>query len=346
MVPPISVYDAVGMDRLRRELRLDPARIRRLRAALLKRFAADQTAVAGIPAPERLLLHPLRLRQRRDSALDGASKLLLQTADGLLVETVVLRSASGRSTVCVSSQVGCAAACDFCATGKRGLARNLQAEEILDQVVQAGQLLAAEGRLLRNIVFMGMGEPLHNEQHVHRSLDMLLSAAYFHRPPTKITVSTVGIVDALRRLIQRYPAVRLAVSLHSVRQDVRERLMPAARRQPLGELRRAIGDANRAAQAAVMIEYLLLAGINDSPRDAQELVDWLRGLNVHVNLIPYNAINAAPHLTGSDGLTREAFSQLLKVAGVKTTTRHSLGRDIDAACGQLARHSERALAAP
>ncbi|MFK8112469.1 MAG: 23S rRNA (adenine(2503)-C(2))-methyltransferase RlmN, partial [Rubripirellula sp.] len=303
-----------------------------------------QQATASFPKAERLRLHCLGLFRRCDSEIDGATKLLFRTEPGMLIEAVVLRIASGRTTLCVSSQVGCAAACDFCATGKMGIAQDLSEEQILDQVLQAGQLLAKEGRKLRNIVFMGMGEPFHNEANLHRTLERLTAKEGFHHPPTKILVSTVGVADAMQRCAERFRDVNLALSLHSVRQEVREKLIPLARKYPLDQLRNTIAEVNRLQSCTVMIEYLMLEGVNDSVEDAAELIRWLDGLNVHVNLIPYNPIEDAPHLVGTQPEQRDRFASQLKQAGLKTTIRYSLGNDIAAACGQLVKKENRDLA--
>ncbi|MCG8451213.1 MAG: 23S rRNA (adenine(2503)-C(2))-methyltransferase RlmN [Pirellulales bacterium] len=339
-----SVFDIRAMEQLRRELRLDPQQIRRLRNELCKHFVADETALSGFSAREHVACHALELYHQCDSELDGATKLLFRTASGMLVESVILRIATGRTTLCISSQVGCAAACEFCATGKMGVAQNLSAEEILDQVLQAGQLLTSEDRRVRNIVFMGMGEPFHNEENLYLALDALVAPKLFHHPPTKILVSTVGIADAMIRCAHRFPEVNLALSLHSVRQEVRERLIPLAKKYPLDELRRAVQEVNRLQRCTLMIEYLMLADVNDSPDDARELIDWLQDLNVHVNLIPYNPIEDAPQLAATERTQREAFARILKKAGLQTTIRYSLGNDIAAACGQLVKKENRQIA--
>ncbi len=337
----VSLFDRPGFESLRKQLRLDPIGVRRLRNDLLKHFVSDEEALSHFPAADRVAVHSLELFHRSDSAVDGASKLLLKTAGGMLIESVILRVASGRTALCVSSQVGCAAACDFCATGKMGIARNLSADEILDQVLIAGQLLAGEQRSVRNIVFMGMGEPFHNEEHLYRSLEALTAPDLFHHSPTKLLVSTVGVADAMVRCAERFPKVNLALSLHSVRQEVREQLIPLARSYPLDQLRETVREINSKTKSPVMIEYLMLAGRNDSPADARELIAWLSGLRGHVNLIPYNPIEESPHLQGSDRATRAAFASQLKEAGIETTLRYSLGQDIAAACGQLVRHENR-----
>jgi 23S rRNA (adenine2503-C2)-methyltransferase len=237
--------------------------------------------------------------------------------------------------------VGCAANCEFCATGKMGIARNLSAAEILDQLIQANGLLAAEGRSIRNLVFMGMGEPLHNEDQLYAALDVLADRECFNLNLKRVLISTVGIPEAMLRCARRFPDARMALSLHSARQKVRERIVPIARRHGLAELRAALAEVAATGGHEVMIEYLLLAGINDGPADLEALVAYLRGIPVHINLIPYNAITGAWHLVGTDSQRRAEFSQALKAAGFAVTTRYSLGADIAAACGQLARQDDR-----
>jgi 23S rRNA (adenine2503-C2)-methyltransferase len=347
-----SLFDTAAVERLRRELKIDPQAVRRFRNALLKKGRSDDEALAELPSEVReafasqLDLHDLALHSRCDSEQDGASKLLFRTSAGMLIESVILRIATGRTTLCVSSQVGCAAACDFCATGKMGIARNLTPAEILDQLVQARQIVVAEGRTIRNLVFMGMGEPLHNEENLYATLDALTAPELFHHSASRILVSTVGLPDAMIRAARRFPEINFALSLHSAKQETRERIIPLAARYSLDELRQAIRALNRIqpASAEVMIEYLMLADVNDSADDARALIDWLGDLRVHLNLIPYNAIDDAPHLAGSSRATREAFGATLKAAGLKTTIRYSLGADIAAACGQLVRRENRQIA--
>ena len=341
----INIFDSDALECWRKQHGFDPERIRKLRIALCKRFLADDVVQEIIPsAKEQLQIHWLEINQRCDSQIDGATKLLMRTGDGLLLETVILRISTGRTTLCVSSQVGCAAACDFCATGKMGVAKNLSAAQILDQVVQAGQILTTENRQLRNIVFMGMGEPFHNEAELFSSIKTLIAPDVFYHPPTRILVSSVGVADGMIRCAQEFPNINLALSLHSIEQSVRSQLIPLAKKYPLDELRSALKEINRIQSCPVMIEYLMLADLNDALSQARDLAAWLNGLNVHVNLIPYNPISAAPHLVGSDRKTIDAFSAELKSAGMKTTTRYSLGKDIAAACGQLVQQENRRIA--
>lgn len=338
-------------------------RIRKFRNAFFKRFVDDsrlinEFLVSGATtsknlvegntrnqaASDELQLHCLEITKICDSEIDGATKLLMRTEDGLLLETVILRIETGRTTLCVSSQVGCAAACNFCATGKMGVARNLSAGQILDQVVLAGQLLKTENRRLRNIVFMGMGEPFHNELGLFEALERLIAPDFFNHSPSRILVSSVGVVDGMIRCAERFPEVKQALSLHSADQEMREKLIPLSRKYRLDELRSTIAEINRIQSCPFMIEYLMLSGLNDSERDARQLIHWLGGLNVHVNLIPYNPIDSAPHLVGSEESSLLQFSDILKASGLKTTTRYSLGKDIAAACGQLVQQENRRVA--
>jgi 23S rRNA (adenine2503-C2)-methyltransferase len=349
-MPQVSIYDSAAIEKLRAELRLEPQRVRRLRTLLLKKSLGVEAALAELPDEvreefgRRVAFHSLTVDSRFDSELDGATKLVLRTEAGYLIEAVILRTGTGRVALCISCQVGCAAACEFCATGQMGIARNLSAAEILDQIVLAGELLRDEGRAVRNIVFMGMGEPLHNEETLYEVVAALQAPELFHWPASRILVSTVGIPDAMVRCGRRFPDVNLALSLHSVRQDVREQIIPLATRYSLDELRSTLVKLNRIQQRPVMIEYLMLAGLNDSADDARGLLAWLSGLDVHVNLIPYNPIEGKPQLQSTQRPERDAFAAILRAAGLTATIRYSLGADIAAACGQLVQRENRHVA--
>ena len=342
----VSIYDPAGLEALRRRLRLDPRVVNRLRSAWLRSFAGVEGALSKVPEGARpelatgIQFHTLAQGQIRHSERDGASKVVLGARDGSPVESVILRIQSGRSSVCISTQTGCAGGCLFCATGRLKGCRNLTVAELLDQVVQAGELLRAEGRRLRNVVFMGMGEPFHNEENLCAALDQLCAQDGFHLSARHIMVSTVGIPGAVRRFAARFPKVGLAISLHSVRQDIRNTLMPLTRRWPLAELHAAIREINAIPGHQVMIEYLMLDGMTDTPADEAALVEWLAGLRVHVNLIPYNAVprqkGDGNDLRGSSEKRMVEFLAGIKKAGFRATLRRSLGSDIHAACGQLA----------
>ena len=350
-LPAISIHDPQAIDAVRREQGVDPHRIGRMRMTFCKKFASAETAIQKLPAEAReafaqqVEFHSLHLEQRLDSSSDGATKLIFLTAAQQRIEAVLLRAGTGRTTLCVSSQVGCAANCDFCATGKMGFQSNLTTAEILDQIVQAGQIATAEDRRIRNIVLMGMGEPFHNEEAVHSTIEALTAGGGFHHPASRLLISTVGIPAAMLRCARKFPAVNLALSLHSVRQEVRERIIPLARKYRVEELRETIAQLNALQPGTVMVEYLMLSGVNDScdgeNSDAAELSRFLEGLRVHVNLIPYNPIDDAPNLTASPREVRDRFATYLKQAGHPTTIRYSMGADIEAACGQLVQQIDR-----
>ena len=205
MPQPISIFDTPAVDRLRAELKFEPRRLRALRTAFFKKCLGPEAALAELPEDirtrfaERVAFHTLTLVDARDSQIDGATKLVLRTSAGYLIEAVIMRTGTGRVSLCVSSQVGCAAACGFCATGQMGVAKNLSSAEILDQVVLAGERMRDEGRSVRNIVLMGMGEPFHNETRVYEAVAALLAPELFHHTPGRILISTVGVPEAMLR---------------------------------------------------------------------------------------------------------------------------------------------------
>jgi 23S rRNA (adenine2503-C2)-methyltransferase len=340
----MSIHD--DLEPLRAWLRIDPEHLRRLRNALYKKHASVDIALEQLPEAQRnrfraeVEFHTLELHSRHDSQLDGATKIVFRTPGGQLIESVILRIATGRTSLCVSSQVGCAMRCKFCATGQMEGVRDLSYPEILDQLLQANRLLAPEGRSIRNVVFMGMGEPFHNEDNVCRTLDTILASTHFDLSPRHVVVSTVGIPAAMVRCAQRYPRLGMALSLHSARQSVREQIIPLARRYPLDGLRSAMLEILNLQKRPLMIEYLLLDGLNDGDDDRQALIEYLQGLPVHINLIPYNAI-AGTDLRGTPPERQHYFAEALKVAGFAVTVRYSLGTDVAAACGQLVRSENR-----
>ncbi len=335
----VSIYDIDGIEQLRIRHAVQPHRIKLFRNALFKNARGRDEALATLSEHAQahfrneVAFQILELADRRDSELDGATKLLFRTADGARIESVILRPQTGRTSLCISSQVGCACACGFCATGQMGFLRDLTVDEILDQVVQAARIVKSEGRTIRNVVFMGMGEPLLNTDHLFQSLELLRAVPFFNYAGSRLMVSSVGIPHAMEELAHRFPEIHQAISLHSARQEVREQLMPLARKYSLERLRESLVALS--AHGKVMVEYLMLAGVNDQDEDLQALETYLRGIPVHINLIPFNAFEGCD-LRGTPAARREAFSARLKQAGFDTTLRYSFGADIAAACGQLA----------
>ena len=264
----------------------------------------------------------------RSVAPDGTVKFLLRLADGNIIETVGMPTEK-RLTVCVSSQVGCPMACDFCATGKGGFLRNLDTHEIVDQVLT---VQSDFDQRVSNIVFMGMGEPLLNTNAVTAAVRCLNQDVGIGQ--RLMTISTVGIPGHIRRLAQHQLQITLAVSLHASNQSLREQLIPSAQRYPLSELLAECREYVQVTGRRVTFEYILLAGLNDNPAQAQELAQHLRGFQSHVNLIPYNPISEVDYQRPSRQRV-QAFADALDGLGIAVSVRYSRGLEKDAACGQL-----------
>lgn len=337
----------------------------RLREALAREgvrpYRADQIAGwlyrRGVEDPERMTDLGRDLRERLaaewelraleveavDTSVDGTRKATLLARDGARVEAVWIPE-EGRSTLCVSTQVGCAMACDFCATGSLGFRRNLRTAEIVDQVCRMREVIP-EGRPLTNVVFMGMGEPLLNLDAVTSAVRLLVDPKAFGLAPRRVTVSTVGVVPRLGELLERVPA-NLAVSLHATTDAVRDRLVPLNRRYPLaallGALRELPGITPR---RPVFFEYTLMEGVNDSVEDARRLPGLLHGIPCKLNLIPMNPHPDAPYRPPSDAVV-DRFLRVVAERGITVTLRRSRGPDIQAACGQLALRRAKPGAAP
>ena len=239
-----------------------------------------------------------------------------------------------RATACISSQPGCGVGCPFCSTGTLGYRGNLTAEQIVEQVYWAGVIARQLGRRLRNVVYMGMGEPLHNSAAVFASLDWLIAERGFGMSPRHLTVSTAGVPSAMLELARRYPRVSIALSLHSADPAQRRSLVPRATGD-LSELHQVVAEVNRLQTQAVWIEVVLFDQFNDTVEHARSLIEFCRGLQVEVNLIPYNAASNSTLFTASPRTQRELFASLLRDAGIRTTIRSSLGATVSAACGQL-----------
>ncbi len=274
------------------------------------------------------------------TALDTASsdgltqKFLLQLTDGQTIETVLM-GYTGRSTACVSTQAGCAMGCVFCATGQMGFVRHLRAGEIVAQVLHVQRTLRARGSAgLRNLVLMGMGEPLHNYDAVLTALEILSDQRGVGLAPTRITISTVGVVPGILRLAEEKRAFNLAVSLHSADATERAALVPASRRWPLAELIAACREYAVKTGRRIFFEWTLIAGANDSPAHAAQVAALLAGIHAHVNLIPLNPTNGFAG-TASAGAAAREFQRVLRERGLPSTVRQRRGIDVAAGCGQL-----------
>ena len=269
---------------------------------------------------------------RTEEATDGTRKFLFQLDDGNRIESVLIPEKS-RLTLCVSTQVGCAMGCRFCLTGKKGWTRDLTPSEILNQILAARRNLPSEVNIT-NIVLMGMGEPLANFENVRNALSLMAWPDAFKFSSRRITLSTVGLVPQIERLSREKITFQLAVSLNAANDDTRSRLMPINRRYPLKELLSACRRFPLKPRTRITFEYVLLDGVNNSLKDAKELVRILRGIPSKVNLIPLNEAPAIPFKRPSDEKVR-AFQEVLMEAGLTVIVRTSKGAEISAACGQL-----------
>jgi 23S rRNA (adenine2503-C2)-methyltransferase len=305
-----------------------------------------------VPSIENMSNLPASLREKlaksfRLSALEHATtqgsadttrKFLFKLHDGRYVESVLIPAnpalygeSSDRRTLCVSSQVGCAYGCRFCASGLAGFTRNLEASEIAGQVLAAEQL---SGERVDSLVFMGMGEPLANLDHLLEAIALITGEKTLHLGARHLTISTSGLVPQIRKLADHPQQIRLAISLHGATDDVRERIMPINKKWPVAELFEALDYWNSRKNQKLTLEYILIDGVNDSLEQAAILAKHARRLHAKVNLIPYNTVDGLDWKRPSDTRCR-AFRDVLKNAGVSATLRLEKGHDIDAACGQL-----------
>jgi len=345
-------------------------RITQLLEWLYRRRAAGWDAMTNLPAALRdrlrasFAFRTLAL-VRRQGAADTTQKFLWRLADGALIESVLIPAnpalygdASDRHTLCVSTQVGCAYGCKFCASGLDGWKRNLTPDEIIEQVLAVERVTSDEWRVTRsetaspvtrhpprsvdNVVVMGMGEPLANYDHLLPALKILNAPWGGGIGARKITISTSGLAPQIRRLADEPLQFRLAVSLHGATDEVRNRLMPVNRKYPLRELVEACAYYQQQKGRMITFEYILIAGVNDAVDQARPLAALARKLFAKVNLIPYNEVEGLPWQRPAEA-AGEAFLAALQKLKVSATLRREKGRDIDAACGQLRLKTEREL---
>lgn len=314
----------------------------------------EPEAMTNLPAELRAHLAEKFPAERLESvrvsgADDTTRKFLFRLPDGQLIESVFIPASpalygetSDRRTLCVSSQVGCAYGCKFCASGLRGWKRNLTAGEIVAQVREVAR---ATGERVDNIVFMGMGEPLANYDNLVRAIEILNAPWGLGIGARHITVSTSGLAPQIRRLAEHSVPVRLAISLHAATDEVREKIMPVNRKHPLAELFAACAYFTSRRKQKLGFEYILIAGVNDSLEQARQLAGHARRLDAKVNLIPYNTVEGLAWERPTEARQRE-FVRVVRASGVVATIRREKGHDINAACGQLRLRVEDELATP
>ena len=321
-----QVFDAVYKNKIFAPLEI-PAIPQKLREWLLENFQFCAAEMVG-----------------KKQSGDETKKYLFELNDGNFVECVLLKAPTDdggiRKTLCMSTQVGCACACKFCASALRGFVRNLTSAEIISQALPFIEETTAGGKKSRkfefeNIVVMGMGEPLINYQNLMPALSVFNSAEKFAFGARRITVSTCGIADKLEKLSEDGFPYRLAISLHGATDEVRGQIMPINSRFPLTRLLAAAEKFSKNCGRMITLEYILIENVNDSFEQARELAKIARRLHAHINLIPYNKVPTLPWRR-SDAGRRAAFAKILDGAGVSYTLRREKGSEIDAACGQLA----------
>jgi 23S rRNA (adenine2503-C2)-methyltransferase len=339
---PIS---ALLPEELNDTLKLNPAyKGRQIFGWIHRRLVFTVQDMTDLPAALRAELaarvRPLTVQVaacRQDT--DDTLKYVLRLADGHVIETVLLTDLRGRKTACLSTQVGCGMGCSFCRTAQLGLRRNLAAHELVEQLL----VLRSRHGDIANVVFMGMGEPLANLCSLRRAVSVLSSPQGAGMSLRRLTVSTCGLIEGLCELAAAGPHLRLALSLLAADQELRAKLMPAARLNPLPDLRRALCAYQEATGKRVTLEVVLLAGVNDGPTDVEAIRRFLRAgidesdrrpLRALVNLIPYNRVDGLPY-RASPASRVENFRRLLLAAGIPVTTRRRRGPGVGGACGQL-----------
>ncbi len=324
-----------------REHKIAPFRARQILHAIFREGVDDFLKITTLPLglrkelSETVDIYGLSPKQTRQSADRKTQKVLFETGDGYRIEAVLMQFRDGRNSVCVSCQAGCRLGCSFCATGKMGFFRDLDAGEILDQVLYFSHILAKSGEKVTNVIYMGMGEPLMNYDQVMDSIRFLNDKQLLNIGARSITVSTSGICEGIEKLAEEPLQVNLAVSLHAADQQTREKLMPVARMYSLDQLMSAVKSYISKTNRRVSFEYVMLKDLNDRDQDARNLASLTKDLLCHINLIPYNATGAAG-IIPSDRKKINRFAAMVGAFGIPVTVRVSLGQDIMAACGQLA----------
>lgn len=316
-------------------------RFKQVYEAIFQKFIDnwDDVTVLSLALREKLKAEcPLDIPAETLESADKNTVKAALSLDGGRVETVLMRHGDGHNTVCVSSQIGCLLGCKFCLTGEGGFERSLKFHEIVEQVLFFSRYLRCHNERVSNIVFMGMGEPFMNYDEVMKAIRFFNDKDTFNIGARKISVSTVGIIDGIKKISNEPLQLNLALSLHAPDDELRQEIMPVAKNNPLKSLLKAVKSYIEKTNRKVMIEYLMLDKINDSSAQAQRLADLLKaslGKLFVVNLISYNETQ---NFRTSPPAVITNFKKILEREGVETVQRFKFGRDVQGACGQLARH--------
>ncbi|MBK9051990.1 MAG: 23S rRNA (adenine(2503)-C(2))-methyltransferase RlmN [Chloroflexi bacterium] len=337
----INLYDLdqPALTQLLTDLGQPAFRAKQIWQWLYQKFPASLDEMTNLPQTlrqalaEHVTLHDYTIAAREYSRDGQTTKVLLQLPDGKYIETVLMRY-DKRRTLCISTQAGCAMGCVFCATGQMGFLRNLTSGEIIQQVMYFARELAQTGEHVTNIVMMGMGEPLHNYDHTLTAIDRLTAADAYNLGARKITISTVGLIPAIRRYADEQRQTPLAISLHAATDEERDKLIPINHKWPIADLIEACRYYVEKTGRRLTFEWALIAGENDTVEQARALGNLVRGMLCHVNLIPLNPTKGYGGRP-SDPVRVQAFQDELTRYGVTSTVRVRRGIDIQAGCGQL-----------
>lgn len=354
-----SILDAGKLQEFAKERKLQPFRIKQIQQEIFKNQNIDFAEMTTLSKDlrEDLDQHFSVCTLKVDKVLEDetSTKIWFQTHDGYLIEAVILyhrqdekyqkddKEKLNRITLCISSQVGCPVNCTFCVTGKLGFKRNLTRDEMISQVLYVNNYIKKkfgkqeDGSLysVRNIVFMGMGEPLLNYDNVKKAIEIMLrQEAGFSLSRRHITISTAWIIPWIKQLVKDEIPVKLAISLHAPNQELRDRLMPIAKAYPLDELNKAISEYVNATDNRIFYEYIMIKDVTDKPELAKQLAAFLKKKLAHVNLIPYNT-NPAIDYVESDNASIQKFKKILEDEWITVTVRDSLWRKMKGACWQL-----------
>jgi len=320
-------------------------RLKQVREAVYKNFAASWEEMPMLPAALReklartMHIHSVAPIETQVSKKGDTVKFLFELKDGLKIETVLINLLPEKWSICMSTQVGCAVRCPFCATGRKGLKRNLSPDEIVDQFLAAAHYLKTKGsHKIGSVIFMGMGEPFYNYDALSDAIRTISDPEMIGLGHRHISVSTAGHVPGIRRYAQDFPQCNLALSLHAPDDALRNDLVPLNRTYPLAQLVKALTDYISTTKRRVFIEYVLMDGINNSRSTAAKLNSFLRSVAAPkyfvVNIIPYNRTGGPYRAPAKEKI--KLFADLLTDMGLEVTTRKSMGADIEGACGQLA----------
>jgi 23S rRNA (adenine2503-C2)-methyltransferase len=332
----LKKYDPKEIEEVIKEYSLPSYRTKQLIHWIYKKYASSLMEITEIPKTlreslsEKYYIGDIKLLDRKIS-IDGTEKFLWELEDKEKVESILIPD-KYRLTLCLSSQVGCSLKCKFCLTGKIAFKRNLYSWEILDQFIQVQKIIVKEGRHITNVVFMGMGEPLLNFDNVIDALWKIKKLLNFSHQ--RITLSTAGIIPAIKELPKKAPPVKLAISLNATTDTTRSYLMPINKKYPLKELLKTLKDYPLKHGQKITFEYVMIKNINTSEEDAYRLSQLLKGIPSKINLIPFNSWDGCSFETPDEGEIAK-FQNILKSKGFSVFIRKSKGKDIFAACGQL-----------